>query len=142
MPYEVSRGEVWAGEVSDYPGALAEKLEALTRAGVDLESAVARPAAPLSNVSVLFLSPVVGPEQQAAAREAGLHPTRSVHTVRITGPDRLGLVGQIARILADEGLHVCGFSSTALETRTVHHFRFPSPGEAERGEAVLREKLK
>ena len=37
MAYEITKEDVWVGEIEDRAGAVAEKLEAVSRAGVDLE---------------------------------------------------------------------------------------------------------
>ena len=50
MAYEITKEDVWVGEIEDRAGAVAEKLEAVSRAGVDLEFLIARraPERPLS----------------------------------------------------------------------------------------------
>ncbi len=42
MDYKITREEVWAGEIEDRAGALAEKLQAVSRVGVNLEFVIAR----------------------------------------------------------------------------------------------------
>lgn len=137
MAFEISRTAIWAGEVSNEPGALAKLLTQLRQAGVNLESAVLRPAAPMSGIGVLFVAPLVGEVQAAAAQRVGLRATHSIHAVRIAGPDRAGLVAEMAALLSDAGLNVSGLSSTAIEGRTVHYFRFESARDADRGVDVL-----
>ena len=46
MRVDVSHVDVWAVSIKDRPGALAEKLEALAHADVDLEFAIARRVKP------------------------------------------------------------------------------------------------
>jgi predicted amino acid-binding ACT domain protein len=141
MPYDISRADVWAGEVDEQPGALARTLLRLHDAGVNLESAVLRPAAPLSNAGVLFVAPLATEPEVRAAHEAGLHKTGSIHAVRIAGPDRPGLVADIARGLSEAEIHVCGLSSTAIEGRSVHYVRFASAADADQAVDLLRTQL-
>ena len=42
MPYTINTVDVWAGTVSDRPGGAAEKLSALSEAGVNLEFVIGR----------------------------------------------------------------------------------------------------
>lgn len=142
MSFEVSRADVWAGEVADHPGELAKRLETLRRAGVNLESAILRPAAPLSGVGVLFIAPLVGTEQIAAAQQAGLRRTASIHAVRVAGPDRPGLLAEVAGLLSQERLNIHGLSSTAIDRRSVHYFRFECAADADRAVEILRTKVR
>lgn len=142
MSFEIGRVDVWAGEVQNHPGELAKLLTALRAAGVDLESAILRPAAPLSGVGVLFVAPLIGQRQQTAAGKVGLRRTSSIHAVRIAGPDRPGLLAEIAELLAGEGINVSGLSSTAIEQRSVHYFRFEAARHADRAVEVLKSELR
>ncbi len=141
MAFEISRTDVWAGEIDIHPGALARQLEALRKAGVNLESAIVRPAAPLSSGGVLFVAPLVGPEQTRAAEKVGLRKTASIHAVRIAGPDRPGLLAEIARLLTDANLNIAGLSAASIADRGVHYFRFECAADAVRAVEVLTEKL-
>jgi len=142
MPFAISRVEIWAGEIEDRPGQLAQQLECLARAGANLESVILRPAAPLSGTGVLFVAPLVGEEQERAARHIGLRETRSIRAVRVEGPDRPGLIAHLARLLADAGLNINGLSSGVAAGNGVHYLRFNTEEAAERAAALLREKLK
>ncbi len=141
MPFEISRADVWVGEVEDRSGALHERLEVLHQAGVDLEVALVRPAAPLSGTGVLFVTPIVGVEQTRAARQCELRQTESIHAVRIFGPDRPGLIAEIARIIAAMGINLNGLSSAALVGHSVHYFRFECASDADRAVKILKAKL-
>lgn len=44
MAYEITQEDVWVGAIEDRAGALAEKLQAVSRIGVDLEFLIARRA--------------------------------------------------------------------------------------------------
>jgi hypothetical protein len=67
MAYTVKKVEVWAGEVADRPGGVADKMEALSAAGANLEFVIARRAADKPGTGVVFVTPVKGVKQKSAA---------------------------------------------------------------------------
>jgi hypothetical protein len=141
MSYSTTRVSVWVGEIEDHPGALADKLEALRRAGANLEFVIVRPTAPLSNVGVLFAAPLIGAKQTAAATAAGLRPTESIYGLRITGPDRPGLLAEICRALGNAGINISGVSAASLEGSAIFYLRMECDADADRATQVLEALL-
>ncbi len=141
MPYEVARVPIWVTQVDDQPGALLDKLAALRTAGINLESAVIRPTAPLSGEVVLFIAPMEIELGATVLRDAGLRRCETVHAVRIAGPDRLGLLAEMTAVLDQAGLQVAGLTSVAIGDRSVHHLRLESAADADRALDVLRAEL-
>lgn len=141
MPFEITHVSVWAGEIEDRPGVLAEKLEVLQRAGANLEFAIVRPSAPLSGVGVLYVAPLVGREQTAAGGAAGLRKAESLDSLRIVGPDRPGLLAGVTRLIANAGINISGLSSAALGEQCVIYVRFERPADTERATEVLARAL-
>lgn len=141
MAFEITRVDVWAGEVLDRPGALADKLEALQHAGANLDFTIVRPSADMSGAWVLFVAPLVGADQIKAAEEVGVQKSGSLHTLRIVGPDRPGLIAGIARTLADAGIEISGLSAAALEDRCLLHIRLESGADAKRAARILAPRL-
>ena len=140
MGYEITRVDVWAGEMEDRPGALASKLEAVQRAGADLEFIVARRQPERPGTGVLFVAPLHGPEQTRAAEQAGLTRTH-IHSLRIVGPDRPGLAAGIARTLADAGLNIIGVSAAAFDDKALIYLRFETEDEVVQAARILTSKL-
>src|SRR3970040_2039722 len=97
MPYSIRKIDVWAAEIEDRPGGLAEKLEALARAGGSLEFIISRRAPDKPGKGVVFLTPVRGAKQTRAAIDAGLGTTDSLYSLRVEGPDRPALGPKITR---------------------------------------------
>jgi hypothetical protein len=141
MAFEITRVNVWAGEVEDRPGALAEKLEVLQRAGANLEFAIVRPSAPLSGIGVLYVAPLIGREQTGAGDEAGLRKAESLDSLRIAGPDRPGLLAGVTRLVAGAGINISGLSSAALGEQCVIYLRFERLADTERAAEVLARTL-
>lgn len=141
MPYEISKIDVWAGEVEHYPGALTRRLEALRQAGADLEFAIARPCADMPGNRILFVAPLVGAEQVAAAERIGLHKSAGITALRVSGPDRPGLLAEVAHLLADAGIIILGLSAAGIGDRCVFYFRFESGDDLRQAQEILERAL-
>jgi hypothetical protein len=137
MAYEISRADVWVGEVEDRPGGLATKLEVLRDAGANLEFMVVRRSAQKKGTARLYVSPLRG----AAALKAEMVKTTQLFTVRIEGQDRPGLSARIARTMGDAGVNMHGFSGATLGERNVIYIAFDSMSDANRATAALNRAL-
>jgi hypothetical protein len=142
MAYTVKKVEVWAGEIADRPGGLADTLAALSGAGASLEFLISRRAPDKPGSGVVFLTPVKGAKQKRAAKEAGLGTTDSLHSVRVEGPDRAGLGTKMTRALAGQGINLRGVSGAALGRRAVSYFAFDNAADADTAIRTLRKVLK
>ena len=142
MPYSIRKVDVWAAEIDDRPGGLAEKLEALAKAGASLEFIIARRAPDKPGKGVVFLTPVKTAKQKQAAGEAGFTTSSSLQSVRVEGPDRPGLGTKMTRALADAGINLRGVSAAALGRKSVTYFAFDSAEDAENGIKILKKALK
>lgn len=142
MAYTVKKVEVWAGEIVDRPGGLADKLAALSNAGASLEFLISRRAADKPGTGVVFLTPIKGMKQKRAAQGAGLGTTDSLHSLRVEGPDRAGLGSKMTSALADAGINLRGVSSAALGRRAVTYLAFDSAADAETAIRILKKTLK
>jgi hypothetical protein len=142
MAYSIKKVEVWAGEVADRPGGLADKVEALNLAGANLEFIIARRSADNPGTGVVFVTPVKGAKQKRSAQVNGLATTDSLHSVRVEGPDKAGLGATMTKALADAAINLRGLSAAALGRRGVSYFAFDSAADADRAVRVLRKALK
>ena len=142
MPYSVRKVDVWAAEIDDRPGGLAEKLAALAKAGASLEFIIARRAPDKPGRGVVFLTPIKGAAQKRAATEAAFNTTSSLQSVRVEGPDRPGLGTKMTRALADAGINLRGVSAAALGRKSVAYFAFDSADDADNAVKLLKKALK
>src|SRR5262245_30171822 len=117
MEFHIHKVQVWSGEVPDRPGAAAAKLELLAPAGADLEFVFTRPKPANPDISVIFLAPIAGPEQTAAAQAVGLAPARDIAMLYVTGDNRPGVGYEIMSRLAIAGINLRGLSISAVEGR-------------------------
>jgi hypothetical protein len=142
MAYTIKKVDVWAGEIPDRPGGLADKLAGLGDAGANLEFIVSRRAPDKPGTGVVFLTSIKGAKQKKAAQEGGLATTDSLHSVRVEGPDRPGLGTKMTRALADAGINLRGVSAAALGRRAVTYFAFDSAADADTAMRTLKKTLK
>ncbi len=138
MALDVARVDVWAASLEDRPGGLAEKLAALADAGAQLEFVISRRAPDKPGTGVVFLTPLKGAAQLRAAKQAGFEKTKSLHSVRVAGPDKPGLGARITQALADAGLNLRGLSAAAIGKRCVVHLALDSSADASKAVRVLK----
>lgn len=137
--YTVKSTAVWAGDILNRPGMLARVLEALENAGADLEFSIARRIN--ERTSRVFVAPLKGRKQKAAAADVGLVPATGTFAIRIEGADRAGLAARLSRAMAAADLNIRGFSAAALGRKAVLYFAFRSEDEAKRAGKLARREL-
>lgn len=134
MDLMIDNVDVWATTLMDRPGGLAEKLEALREAGADLRCVIARRAPEKPGGGEVFVTPLRGDREIAAAAAEGFTLSRGLHSLRLEGPDRPGIVAGLLRRLADAGLSLQGLSAVRIGARFVVYIGLDS--EADRQQAV------
>jgi len=141
VSYEIRRVEVWAGEIRDRQGALADMLKTGLEAGADLDFIIARPSPVKPATGILYLAPLEGDAQLNAAQQAGLHPSSHIEALRVEGPDRPGLAEQVTRTIADAGINVSGFTGGRMADRCVMYIRFERAVDLEKAHELLEAAL-
>src|SRR5688572_12720696 len=139
MPLKVTAQIVWAGDIPDEPGGLADKLEALAKSGANLEFVIARRRPEEPGKGVVFISPVQGKAAEAAATSSGLSKALDVPTLRVEGPDQPGIGERMLRAISDLGINLRGVSAAAIEGKFVTYIGFYRADEASRAAQALRE---
>ena len=137
MALKVSKADVWAVTIDDRPGGAAQKLEALSKAGANLEMVLAR-RTELPGQGVMFVTPLKGKKAVAAAQAAGMGQPGSIHSVRIEGGDKPGLGSKIARALGDAGVSFRGMSAAAIGKKFVSYLACDSAEDQARAIAALK----
>ena len=138
MALNVTRADVWAASIEDRPGGLAEKLAALAEAGAQLEFVIARRASERPGTGVVFLTPLKGSAQIGAAKKAGFEKTKSLHSLRVEGPDQPGLGAKMTQALAQAGINLRGLSAAAIGPRCVMYLALESTADATKATRLLK----
>ena len=89
MAYTIKKVDVWAGEIADRPGGLADKLSSLSDAGTNLEFLISRRAPDKPGTGVVFSLPSRERNKKALLRRVvSLQPTACIQFVSKapTGP--------------------------------------------------------
>ena len=139
MDLIVERVDVWAAEIKDKPGGLTRKLTGLQEAGVDLDFAIARRVGEKPGMGVLYITPLRGDREVAAAANLGFNVTNSLHSVRIEGENKRGAVAELTGKLAAAGINLRGFSAAVIGTRFNSYIAFDTAEDADNAISVLRQ---
>lgn len=138
MKLDIKRVDVWAAGIKDRPGALAEKLEALSKAGANLEFVIARRTHEKAKNGVVFVTPIKGARTMQAAKKAGFKKTGSLHGLRISCADKRGLGAKLTSVLGEAGINLRGFSGAAIGKKAIFHLAFDSNAAAGKAAALLK----
>lgn len=138
MKLNVSREAVYVAPIPDRPGALADKLEPLARAGANLQFLIARRTPDRQPGAVVFVTPLTTPAQVRTAKQAGFKTTRHLHSIRVEGADRPGICAKITRAVADAGLNLRGFSAAAIGKRFVAHLALDTAAAATKAIRIIK----
>lgn len=138
MRMDVDRVDVWAASMEDRPGGLAEKLDALAQANIDLEFVNARRASDKSGQGVVFVMPIKGPRQIRAARKAGFEKTKSLHGIRIATGNKPGFSSELAQAIADAGINLRAFSGASISNRAIFYLAFDSDADVNKALRIIK----
>ncbi len=139
MPYKISKVDVWTGPIEDKPGGLAVVLDALSAAGAQLEFLLARRDVP--GKGVVFLAPLKGAKQTAAAKNACLAKGADLAALRIDGPDKPGIGATVAKALAAASINLRGLSAAAIGRQSVFYLAFDNKDDAAKAQRALAKAL-
>ncbi|MCL5270648.1 MAG: amino acid-binding protein [bacterium] len=138
MAYLIEKVDVWAGTIEDRPGGLGEKLALLTEAAANLEFLIARRQPEKPGTGVVFLAPLKGPKQLAAARKAGLNKAQTLCSLRMSGPDKPGLGSRITAELTAADINLRGISAASIARKCIVYFAFDTQADAAKAARVLK----
>ncbi len=137
MDLIVDAVEVWAAPIHEGLGSLAPLLAGLREAGADLELIIARRTPEGPGAGVVFVAPLRGDREIAAATQLGFNLTRSVASLRIQGPDCPGVAAEMAQKLAAADLPLLGLSAAVIGSQFIVYIRLESMADVERAKRVL-----
>jgi len=138
MALKVTRQDTWVAGIEDRAGGLAEKLKALATAGAQLQFLIARRAPEKAGTGVVFLTPLKGARQLAAAGQAGFRKSEHLHSLRVEGPDKPGLGAKITQALAAKKISLRGLSAAVIGKRFVTYLALDAERDAKKAIATLK----
>ena len=137
MDLLVERVDVWAATIEDRPGGLAQALATLREAGADLQFIIARRAPGEPGKGVVFVAPLQGDREIAAAAQVGFNVTHTLHSVRVMGHDRPGVAAELTQKLADGQINLRGFSASVIGTQFLAYAAVDSLDDANKAIEIL-----
>lgn len=137
MGFQLRRMNVWAGEVADEIGGVADKLSLLAQAGANLEFIYTKRLPDRPGRGVLFVSPLSGPLQTRAAQSADLHEASTPVLIKVEGDNQQGLAHKLTQNWATAGLSLEGLSMAVLGDRFVGYVSFDTVEDANKAAAIL-----
>ena len=139
MDIIVERANVWAASIRDESGNLAQLLAGLRDAGADLDFVIARRVAEKPGTGVVFVSPLRGDRELAAAANLGFNITSSLHSVRVQGENKPGIAAVLTGKLAAEGINLRGFSAAVIGARFILYIAFDTDADAVKAVNILQQ---
>ena len=132
MELIVEHVDVWAASIKDEPGSLAGLLSGLREAGADLNFILARRTPEAPGTGVVFVTPLRGDAEVAAAASLGFNVTNSVHSVSVEGPNQPGIASVVLEKLAAAGINLRGVSCAIIGARFIMYIGLDSAKKAEK----------
>lgn len=139
MELTVERVDVWAASIKDEPGGLSSKLKGLAQAGADLDFVIARRAPEKSGTGVVFVTPLRGDKEEAAAADSGFTVTNSLNSVRVEGENKPGFAAELSQKLAQAGINLRGLSAAVIGARFILYLALDTADDAAKTIDVLRQ---
>jgi hypothetical protein len=138
MDLIVERVDVWCASIKDESGSLAQLLTGLREAGADLDFILARRAPEQPGIGVVFVTPLRGDREIAAAADLGFNITSSVNSVRVEGENKPGAAAKLTQKLAAAGINLRGFSAAVIGARFIIYIGLYSAEDADKAVNILR----
>lgn len=126
----VERVDVWTAGIMDEPGGLAKILSGLRDAFADLDFIIARRAPDKPGKGVVFVIPLRGDAEVAAAATLGFNVTRSLQSLRVEGENKPGVAVKLTDKLAAAGINLHGFSAAVIEAKFILYIGFDTAKDA------------
>lgn len=139
MSFKMQRVHLFHAEVEDKPGGAAAKLKTLAEAGAHLEYVYSQRSLAKPGVGDLYVAPIVGTGELAAAKAAGLQEVPEPIVMRVEGDDKAGLGGRVTQAWEMAGINLHGLVMSVISGKFVGYATFDSVADANRAATILAE---
>jgi hypothetical protein len=137
MAVSIRKITLWRTQVAHRPGALADLLDPLARAGADLQIVMGYRLPNRKDRAVIEVAPLGTRKSARAGEVAGLAPGGSP-TLLVLGDNRPGLANRIARALADSGVNIAFLVAQAVGRRYSAVFGFENEADLDKAADRVR----
>ena len=141
MAVTVKKVALWRRDLDNRPGALANVLEPLARAGTDLQVAMGYRFPGNESRAAVEVAPVTSRKATVAAQGAGLQPS-GIPTLLVAGDNRPGLGFALSQGMADAGINMAFLVAQTIGRRYSAVFGFESDADADRAAAIIKQASK
>jgi hypothetical protein len=128
---------LWRTQVEHRPGALAELLDPLARAGADLEIVMGYRIPGQKDRAVIEVAPVGNRKVARTAEASGLAPG-GAPTLLVLGDNRPGLANRIAGALAESGVNIAFLVAQVVGRRYSAVFGFENEADLDKASDRIR----
>lgn len=139
MSFKMQRVHVFHAEVDDKPGGIALRLKKLAEAGAHLEYVYSQRSLTKEGMGDLYVAPLHGTNELAAAREAGMHEVPEPIVMRVEGDDKAGLGGRLTQAWEMAGINLHGLVMSVIGGKFVGYATFDTVSDANRAATILAE---
>ena len=139
MSFKMQRVHVFHSEIEDKPGGISAKLKKLAEGGAHLEYVYSQRSASKPGMGDLYVAPLNGASELAAARSAGMHEVSEPIVMRVSGDDKAGLSGRLTQSWEIAGINLHGLVMSMIAGKFVGYATFDSVLDANRAATILAE---
>ena len=139
MSFKMQRVHVYHAEVEDKPGGISGKLKKLAEAGAHLEYVYSQRSATKPGMGELYVAPLYGNGEVAAARAVGMHEVSEPIVMRVEGDDKTGLGGRLTQAWEMAGINLHGLVMSVVGGKFIGYATFDSVADANKAATILAE---
>ena len=139
MSFKMQRVHVYHAEVEDRPGGISSRLKKLAEAGAHLEYVYSQRSEYNKGMGDLYIAPLHGANELAAAREVGMHEVSEPIVMRVEGDDKAGLGGRLTQAWEMAGINLHGLVMSVVNGKFVGYATFDTVGDANKAATILAE---
>ena len=139
MSFKMQRVHVYHAEVEDKPGGISSRLKKLAEAGAHLEYVYSQRSDSKRGMGDLYVAPLHGTNELAAARDAGMHEVSEPIVMRVEGDDKAGLGGRLTQAWEMAGINLHGLVMSVVNGRFVGYATFDTVADANKAATILAE---
>ncbi|MFO0796905.1 MAG: amino acid-binding ACT [Gemmataceae bacterium] len=139
MSFKMQRVHIFHGEVDDKPGGISGKLKTLAESGAHLEYVYSQRSATKPGTGDLYVAPIQGQAQLAAAKKADLHEVPEPIVMRVEGDDKAGLSGRLTLAWELAGINLHGLVLSVISGKFVGYATFDTVADANKAATILAE---